>query len=150
MQNIQKTTNVTKEQAQANRKWYIIDAKGLPLGRLGTFVADLLRGKNKKDFTPNQDCGDFVIVLNANQIVLTGDKKAKTKWYNYSGFKGGLRTRDGKTMIDHYSDELITRAVKGMLPKNKLSDKIINKLYVYKDSNHTHDAQQPTKIDVVL
>lgn len=147
---MQKTTMLTKKQAEENRKWYVIDAAGMPLGRISTHIADLLRGKKKVDFTPNQDCGDFVIVVNSDKIILTGSKAEKTKWYNYSGYKGGLRTRTGKTMLENYSDELLRRSVKGMLPHNKLSNKIITKLFVYKGSEHEHSAQQPAEFKIEL
>lgn len=143
---MQKTTMLKKEEAKANQKWFIIDASDLILGRLSVFAADLLRGKNKPEFTPNVDCGDHLIVINAGKIKLSGNKAQTENWYNNSHYIGGLRTRPGHVMINKYPVELITRSVKGMLPKNKLSRQIITKLHVYKDANHGHEAQQPVEV----
>ncbi len=141
---MQKTTMMTKEKAAAQRKWYIIDATDKPVGRLAVEIADLLRGKRKPIFTPNQDCGDFVVVINSDKMVLTGHKPENEIWYNHSGFiKTGLRARNGKTMLEHYSNELLRRSVWGMLPKNKLSRALLKKLYIFKDENHNKQAQQP-------
>lgn len=139
-----KTTMLTKEAALQRRKWYIIDAKDQVLGRLVVEVANLLRGKNRPDFTPNQDCGDFVIIINANQVKLTGNKAKNERWYRHSGYVGGIKSRSGKEMIEKYPDQLIHRAVKGMLPKNNaLSRALMHKLHVYANSEHQHHAQNP-------
>lgn len=143
---MQKTSMLKKEVAQKNRKWYIIDATNLILGKLSVKVADILRGKNKATYTPNVDCGDYVIIINANKVLLSGNKKENEVWYNHSHYVGGLRARTGAEMISKYSVELIERSVKGMLPKNKLASKMITKLFVYKDSKHKHGAQQPQEI----
>ena len=127
---MQKSTMLKKEEALAARKWYIIDASNAVVGKLAVQVANLLRGKNKASFTPNVDCGDYVIVYNTDKMVLTGNKLENEKWYNHSQYIGGLRTRDGKTMLSNYSDELLETAVKGMLPKNRLSNRIITKLHI--------------------
>ena len=143
---MQKSTMLTKEVAQANRKWYVIDATDLVLGKLSVKLANILRGKNKPTWTPNVDCGDYVIVINANKVTLTGNKKETEIWYNHSHYMGGLRARTGAEMIKKYSKELIERSVKGMLPKNKLARKMITKLFVYEGPNHKHEAQNPITI----
>ena len=144
---MQKSTMLKKEEALAARKWYIIDASNAVVGKLTVQVANLLRGKNKASFTPNVDCGDYVIVYNTDKMVLTGNKLENEKWYNHSQYIGGLRTRDGKTMLSNYSDELLETAVKGMLPKNRLSNRIITKLHIYKkDADKKYDKYNPTTI----
>ena len=137
-----------KEAATKRRKWYIIDDKGAVVGKLAVQIADILRGKNRPDFTPNCDGGDNVIVFNCSKMVLTGNKELKEKWYNHSQYLGGLRTRDGKTMLAKYSDELITLAVKGMLPKNRLSSRIITKLHAFKNEvTKNFEAHKPIAIE---
>ncbi len=143
---MQKSSMLKKEVAQQNRKWYIIDAADQVLGKVCVKVANILRGKNKAVYTPNVDCGDYIIVINASKVVLTGNKKETEVWYNHSHYMGGLRSRTGAEMISKYSVELIERSVKGMLPKNKLARKMITKLFVYKDDKHKHEAQQPQVI----
>lgn len=145
---MQKTTMVTTEAAEASRKWYVIDATDLVLGKLSVKVADTLRGKNKAIWTPHVDCGDHVIVINANKLVLTGNKEEKEFWYSHSHYMSGLRKRSGKEMITKFSEELVTNAVRRMLPKNKLSRRMITKLHVYANSQHKHEAQQPVEIKV--
>jgi len=145
---MQKTTMLKKEAVAKNRKWYIIDASGVVLGKLAVKAADILRGKNKPTFTPNVDCGDHVIVINASKIIVTGNKAEKENRYSHSGYIGGLRTRSVKEMIAKYSDELVKEAVKGMLPKNRLADVIIKKLHVYKDGGKDHSKQKPISIKV--
>lgn len=145
---MQKTTMLKKEKAMSDRKWYEIDATGLVLGKLAVEVANILRGKNKPSFTPNVDCGDYVIVRNASKVVLTGNKAEKEKWYTHSQYIGGLRTRTGKEMITNYSVELVTTAVKGMLPKNRLAKDMLKKLTVYSDQGKTHEVQKPIKFEI--
>lgn len=145
---MQKTTMQTTEAAAANRKWYLIDATGLTLGHLAVEAANILRGKNKPTFTANVDCGDFLIITNANKVQLSSDKDEREFWYNHSGYIGGLRKRSGKEMIEHFSDELITRSIKGMLPQNKLADRMIVKLFVYKDAGKDHSAQKPIEVKI--
>lgn len=147
---MQKSTMLKKEAAHERRKWYLIDATDLVLGRLSVKVADILRGKNKVDFTPNVDAGDYVIITNANKVVLTGLKAQRENWYNHSHYIGGLRTRSGEEMISKYADELIRRSVKGMLPKNRLSRQILTKLFIYKNDKHPHEAQQPEALKLDL
>ena len=125
------------------RTWYIIDATNLPLGRLATEVAILLTGRNKTIFTPNIDCGDYVIIINAKKIGLSGKKNKNKKYYNVSGYAGGLRTRTAQEMKNKYSEEMIRRAIKGMIPKNILGRKIIKKLFVYPDEKYKNQAQKP-------
>lgn len=140
---MQKSTMIKKEAAQQSRRWYVVDATDLVLGRLSVKLADILRGKNKPSWTPNVDCGDFVIVINAKKVILTGNKAENETWYNSSHYIGGLRARKGKEMISKYSVELINRSVKGMLPQNRLSRQILKKLFVYENDKHPHEAQTP-------
>ena len=130
------------------RKWYVVDAEGIALGRLATRVATVLKGKHKATFTPHIDCGDYVIVVNAEKVLLTGNKLTDKKYYNHSGFPGGLRERDAKTMISQYPEEMIERAVKGMLPKGRLGREMGKKLFVYAGPNHNHEAQKPIEMKV--
>ena len=125
------------------RKWYVVDAAGLPLGRLATRVASVLRGKHKPTFTPNVDTGDFVIVINTDKVVLTG-KKLEDKFYRYqTGYIGGLKEIPYKKLMAEKSDLAVYEAVKGMLPKNSLGRAMIKKLRVYKGAEHNHAAQKP-------
>ncbi|MDR0856792.1 MAG: 50S ribosomal protein L13 [Mycoplasmataceae bacterium] len=140
---MQKTTIAKKEACIKNRKWYTVDATDVVLGDLAVAVANLLRGKNKPDFTPAVDCGDYVVVTNANKVKLTGNKMENKKWYSHSMYIGGLRTRSAKEMYDKYADEMVTWAVEGMLPKNKLGKAVAKKLLVYKEGSKDHSAQNP-------
>lgn len=130
------------------RKWYVIDAEGVALGRLSTKVATVLKGKHKATFTPHIDCGDFVIVVNADKVKLTGNKLMDKKYYNHSGYPGGLRERNAKTMIENYPEEMVERAVKGMLPKGRLGRAMAKKLFVYAGAEHKQQAQQPIEMKV--
>ena len=130
------------------RKWYVIDAEGVALGRLATKVATVLKGKHKATFTPHIDCGDYVIVVNADKVKLTGNKLMDKKYYNHSGFPGGLRERNAKTMIENYPEEMVERAVKGMLPKGRLGRAMAKKLFVYAGAEHKQQAQQPIEMKV--
>ncbi|MDD4607632.1 MAG: 50S ribosomal protein L13 [Bacilli bacterium] len=130
------------------RNWYIVDADGMTLGRLATKVAHVLRGKHKPTFTPHIDGGDFVIVVNASKINLTGDKLDKKIYYNHSGYTGGLRERTARTMKENYPVEMIERAIKGMLPKGRLGRQMYKKLFVYAEQEHPHQAQQPVEMKV--
>ncbi len=143
---MQKTTMAKKEIMEKNRKWLIIDATDLILGKLSVKIADILRGKNKPIWTPNVDCGDHVIVINANKMILTGNKMENEFWYSHSHYMGGLRKRSGEEMLNKYSQELLTNSVRRMLPKNKLSRRIITKLHVYDGPIHNHEAQKPEEI----
>ena len=130
------------------RKWYVIDAEGVALGRLATKVATVLKGKHKATFTPHIDCGDYVIVVNAEKVKLTGKKLTDKKYYNHSGYPGGLRERTAKTMIAQYPEEMIERAVHGMLPKGRLGREMSKKLFVYAGPDHKHAAQKPSEMKV--
>ena len=130
------------------RKWFVVDADGKTLGRLSSELAKILRGKNKPIFTPHMDCGDYVIVVNADKVKLTGNTRMDKKYYNHSGYPGGLRERNAKTMIENYPEEMVERAVKGMLPKGRLGRAMAKKLFVYAGAEHKQQAQQPTELKV--
>ncbi len=136
----------TKENIK--RDWYVIDAEGQTLGRVATKAAHVLSGKHKPTYTPYVDCGDYVIIINATKVVLTGNKLEDKKYYNHSGYPGGLRERTAKTMIKDYPEEMMERAVKGMLPHNSLGRAMGKKLFVYRDENHKHEAQKPSKMEI--
>lgn len=130
------------------RKWYLIDAEGETLGRLSTKAATILRGKHKVTYTPHVDTGDYVIVINASKIKLTGKKLEDKMYYNHSGFPGGLRERTAKEMVEKYPEEMVERAIKGMLPHGRLGRAMGKKLFVYAGSEHEQQAQKPEKISV--
>ena len=130
------------------RNWYIIDAENVNLGRLATRVADVLRGKHKPTYTPNIDCGDYVIVVNASKVNLTGNKLNDKIYYNHSGYTGGLRERTAKEMRENYSVEMIERAVKGMIPHTRLGRQVAKKLFVYEGASHPHMAQKPVEMKI--
>ena len=129
--------------AEINRKWYIIDAAGQPLGRTAAKAAAILRGKHKVDFTPNVDCGDHVIIINCAQAVLTGKKLDQKKYRYHTGYAGGLKEVDYKTMMAKNPEKAVELAVKGMLPKNALGRKMATKLHVYAGPEHEQQAQKP-------
>lgn len=128
------------------RKWYVIDATDLPLGRIATKAARILRGKHKVTFTPHVDCGDFIIITNAQKVKLTGNKLDDKKYYNHSGYPGGLRERNAREMVESYPVEMVERAVKGMLPKGRLGRQMYKKLFVYAGAEHNQQAQKPETI----
>lgn len=130
------------------RDWYVIDAEGVSLGRLATRVADVLRGKHKPTYTTNIDCGDFVVVVNASKVNLTGNKLNDKIYYNHSGYTGGLRERTAKEMKESYPVEMIERAVKGMIPHTRLGRQVIKKLFVYEGAEHPHMAQKPVEMKI--
>lgn len=130
------------------RKWYLIDAKGKTLGRIATQIANILRGKNKPTFTPHVDTGDFVVVINAKHVKLTGKKWDQKIYYRHSGYMGGLKAITAAKMREEFPERLIIHAVKGMLPKNRLSNRLITKLKVYPEDDHPHEAQKPIKLEV--
>ena len=135
--------------AEVVRNWYVVDATDIPLGRLASQVAAVLRGKNKAEFTPYTDCGDFVIVLNSDKVVLTG-KKTEQKYYRYhTGYVGGLKEIQYDRMLREKSAKAVELAVKGMLPKNSLGRKMIKKLKVYEGNEHPHAAQMPKELKIV-
>ena len=125
------------------RDWYVIDAEGQTLGRLATKVASVLRGKHKPTYTPHIDGGDYVIIVNAGKVNLTGNKLNDKIYYNHSRYTGGLRERTAKEMVEKYPVEMVERAVKGMLPKGRLGRQMYKKLFVYEEGEHPHSAQQP-------
>lgn len=141
-----KTFMQTKETVE--RTWYVIDAADKPLGRVATKAATILRGKHKATFTPHIDCGDYVIIINADKVKLTGNKINDKMYYNHSGFPGGLRTRNAKIMLESYPVEMVERAVNGMLPNGPLGRQMYRKLFVYAGSEHKHEAQKPTTITI--
>ena len=130
------------------RNWYVIDAEGISLGRLAVKVANVLRGKHKPTYTPHVDCGDFVVVINASKVNLTGNKLSDKIYYDHSGYTGGLRERTAKEMVENYPTEMVERAVKGMLPKTRLGRQMYKKLFVYAGAEHPHMAQKPEKMEV--
>ena len=130
------------------RKWYVIDAEGETLGRLATKAATILRGKHKTTYTPHIDCGDYIIVINASKVNLTGKKLDNKMYYNHSGFPGGLRERTAKEMISNYPEEMVERAIKGMLPHGRLGRQMAKKLFVYAGPDYEQVAQKPEKISV--
>ena len=141
-----KTFMLRKEDVSTN--WYLIDAEGETLGKVAAKAAHILRGKHKVTCTPHVNCGDAVIIVNAGKVNLTGDKLNKKVYYNHSGFPGGLRERTAKVMKEQYPVEMVERAVKGMLPKNRLGRQMYKKLFVYEGMNHNHEAQKPEKINL--
>ncbi|MGC6494634.1 MAG: 50S ribosomal protein L13 [Myxococcota bacterium] len=140
----------TAKPGEVDKKWYVVDASEFRLGRLATRVATVLRGKHKPEFTPHVDTGDFVIVVNASQVMLTGGKLDAKKYHRYSGHPGGLRSIDARTVRETDAERMIKQAVKGMLPKNRLARQIIKKLKVYPGAEHPHEAQQPSPLPAVL
>ena len=142
-----KNTFMQKKET-VERNWYVIDAEGVNLGRLATRVADVLRGKHKPTFTPHVDCGDFVIVVNASKVNLTGNKLNDKIYYNHSGYTGGLRERTAKEMRENYPVEMIERAVKGMIPHTRLGRQVAKKLFVYEGASHPHMAQKPVEMKI--
>jgi len=143
VQRAMRTFTATPTDADANRKWWVIDAQNQPLGRVASRVANLLRGKHKVIFTPHIDTGDFVIVVNAAQIKVTGAKADEKLYYRHSGYPGGMTTRSYQQLLAHKADAPLTLAVRGMLPKNVLGRQMIKKLKVYSTEQHPHTAQQP-------
>ena len=131
-----------------DRKWWVVDATDLVLGRMATRVADILRGKDKAIYTPFMDTGDFVVVTNAEKIRLTGAKEEQKMYYRHSGYMGGIKETTYAKMKESHPERIIMKAVKGMLPKNKLNDKILKKLKVYKGNEHNHEAQKPEKLEI--
>ncbi|WP_432667275.1 50S ribosomal protein L13 [Wukongibacter baidiensis] len=133
---------------EVERKWYVIDAEGKTLGRLSTQVATILRGKHKPTYTPHVDTGDFVVIVNAEKVVLTGKKLDQKMYRWHTGYPGGLKERTYRDMINTKPEKVVFHAVKGMLPKNSLGRKMLTKLKVYRGSEHKHQAQQPEVLDI--
>lgn len=143
-----KTTSFMKP-AEVNRKWFLIDAEGLVLGRMAVAIANILRGKNKPSFSPHVDCGDNVIVINADKVALTGKKLTDKYYYWHTGYPGGIKKRNMKQLMEEpRSDRMVFNAVKRMMSKGPLSRSILSKLRVYKGSEHPHAAQKPENLDI--
>lgn len=134
---------VSLKEKDVQKDWYVIDATDVVLGRLASKVALILRGKNKPSFTPNMDCGDYVIIVNADKVKLTGKKLTDKVYIRHTGYPGGQRFSTPKSILAKKPTELLRMAVKGMLPKNRLGEKVIGNLYLYQGSEHPHQAQQP-------
>ena len=141
-------TSYMQKKETVERKWYVIDAQDATLGRIAAKAAHMLRGKHKATYTPHIDCGDNIIIINADKVQLTGNKLEDKKYYNHSMYPGGLRVRTAKVMKEQYPVEMVERAVKGMLPHNRLGRQMYKKLFVYAGNEHPHMAQQPVKLEV--
>ena len=128
--------------------WYVVDATGKTLGRLSTEIANRLRGKHKPEFTPHVDAGDYIIVVNAEKIIVTGNKTTDKIYHRHSGYPGGIKSITFDKLIEKAPERVIEKAVKGMMPKNKLSRAMLSKLKVYAGNNHPHSAQQPTPLEI--
>jgi len=138
----------TARPADRQRDWFVVDAAGQTLGRLATQIADALRGKRKPTYTPHVDTGDFVVVVNAEKISVTGNKRQAKRYYRHSGYPGGLKSRSLEEMLQRRPEEVIRIAVKGMLPRNRLARKQLTKLKVYAGPDHPHAAQQPKPMEI--
>ena len=141
-------TTFMQRKVDVKRNWYVIDATDLPLGRIASKAAHVLRGKHKVTFTPHVDCGDNVIIINASKVNLTGAKLDNKIYYDHSRYTGGLRERTARVMRNQYPEEMIERAVKGMLPKGRLGRQMYRKLFVYAGSEHKHEAQKPVEMNI--
>jgi large subunit ribosomal protein L13 len=142
-----KTTQVAKKE-DVTRDWYLVDVDSKVLGRVATQIANVLRGKNKPTFTPSVDTGDFVIVVNCEKIALTGKKMSDKTYYSHSGYVGGLKEISAGKLLDKKPEDLLKKAVKGMLPKNKLARHMLKKLKIYAGDSHPHSAQQPKSLNI--
>ena len=141
-------TSYMQKKETVERKWYVIDAENKPLGRVAAKAAVLLRGKHKVTYTPHIDCGDNVIIINASKVKLTGNKENTKVYYSHSRYVGGLRERTAKEMRERYPEEMVEKAVKGMLPHNRLGRSMYKKLHVYAGPEHKHEAQKPEVMEV--
>jgi large subunit ribosomal protein L13 len=142
----EQTKSVSREDGLRGRRWVLIDAEGRPLGRVATRAAIVLRGKHRPDFTPHQDTGDFVIVINAAKVQLTGAKPEAKLYHRHTGYPGGIRTTTAGKMLREKPERLVETAVRGMLPKNRLGRRLFTKLKVYRGAEHPHAAQKPEMI----
>lgn len=138
----------SQKPSEINREWHLIDATELPLGRLSTIIAGLLTGKGKPTYTPHMDAGDYVVVINAKQVPVTGDKELQKIYYRHSGFPGGIKDARLEEVREKFPERIIENAVKGMLPKNKLQADRMGRLKVFAGSEHSHTAQTPKKVEV--
>ncbi len=142
-----KTTISAKEQ-DIQRDWYVVDAQGQTLGRLATRIATVLRGKHKPYYTPHVDCGDYVIIVNAEKIHTTGQKMTQKKYYRHSGYPGGLKEVTLRDQLQKFPERVLESAIRGMLPKNRLGRQMFKKLKVYAGPDHSHQAQQPKPLEI--
>tara|TARA_Y100001960_G_C14517729_1_gene749713 strand:+ start:207 stop:635 length:429 start_codon:yes stop_codon:yes gene_type:complete len=140
-----KTLSIKKDQIE--REWYVVDAADKKLGRLASNIAQIIRGKHKPFFTPNLDMGDFVVVINAEKVILSGNKEDKKEYWRHTGYPGGQKTVSFKAMKEKYPERIISSAVKGMLPHNRLGRKLFNHLKVYSGNNHPHTSQNPKVLE---
>ena len=143
-----RTVSISKEAAQANREWFVIDLEGQVVGRAATRIASILRGKHKPTYIPHTDCGDYVIVLNADKVRFTGKKMTDKQYLRHTGYPGGQRSRTPQQMLRTFPERIIESAVRGMLPKNILGRAMFKKMLVYSGSKHPHQAQQPKTIEL--
>ena len=141
-------TSYMQKKETVERKWYVIDAEGKSLGRVASLAAKYLRGKHKPTYTPHIDCGDNIIIINAQKVNLTGNKLDDKMYYNHSQYTGGLRERNARTMREEYPVEMMERAIKGMLPHNRLGRQMAKKLFVYAGNEHKQQAQKPEVLEV--
>ena len=141
-----KTVSAKKE--SVTREWYLVDATGKTLGRLSTQIANRLRGKHKPEFTPHVDTGDYIVVVNAEKVKVTGNKTTDKVYHHYTGYPGGIKSITFEQLINKAPERIIEKAVKGMMPKNKLSQSMMTKLKIYAGSEHPHSAQQPTPLKI--
>jgi large subunit ribosomal protein L13 len=141
-----KTASANKE--TVNKEWLLIDAEGQPLGRVASKIASLLRGKHKVDFTPHVDCGDNVVVVNAEKVTLSGNKWESKEYIRHTGYPGGQRSMNASSLLAKFPERLIEKAVKGMLPKNRLGIKLYGNLHVYVGGEHNNEAQKPKKVEL--
>ena len=138
----------TQKQAEIERNWYVVDAEGETLGRLAARIAPILKGKHNPIYTPHLDCGDFVIVVNAEKVRVTGRKLDQKFYHRHSGYQGGLKSISLRDQLDKYPERVLEAAIRGMLPKNKLGRRMIKKLKVYAGDTHPHEAQQPKPLEL--
>jgi len=138
----------TEKQEEIEREWYVVDAEGQTLGRLASRIAPVLKGKHKPTYTPHLDCGDFVIIVNAEKVRVTGRKLDQKFYYHHSGYPGGLKSISLREQLDRYPERVLEAAVRGMLPKNKLGRRMVKKLKVYAGDSHPHQAQQPKPLEL--
>ncbi len=146
MSTAQATYQATSQDRE--RDWHLVDAEGQTLGRLATQIADVLRGKRKPTYTPHVDVGDFVVVVNAEKVVVTGNKREDKRYWRHSGYPGGIRYRTLGDLLERRPEEVLRRAVKGMLPRNRLARQQLRKLKIYAGPEHPHQAQQPKKLEI--
>jgi len=144
----EQTKSVSHENALGGRRWILIDATERPLGRIASRAASILRGKHRPDFTPHQDTGDFVVVINASKVRLTGAKLDQKTYYRHTGHPGGIRSTTAGKLIATKPERLLESAIRGMLPKNRLGRQLFTKLKVYRDAEHPHEAQKPERVQV--